>query len=191
MFNWLQGFWALSEIQDVQNDSDTKANPGVSCGAMLEQWCCFDVYSSSKEKGNRWIPFRSNSMKNSTVGVFWGKQGSCVVLLLYQVLECTQALTCIWCFKKSTICDVWYPTQKEGKIPLNLCTISDGSPQWKNLTFYLLQPPNWSMYPLYKAIREACGGSLYIGCWTSKGLGLQETLRCENKNRKTPTVDVS
>lgn len=44
----------------------------------------------------------------------------------------------------------------------------------KNLTFYLLQPPNWSMHPLYKAIREACGGSLYIGCWTSKGLGLQE-----------------
>lgn len=37
VYNWLQGVWALSEIQDVQNDSNTKANPGVSWGAMLEQ----------------------------------------------------------------------------------------------------------------------------------------------------------
>lgn len=54
----------------------------------------------------------------------------------------------------------------------------------KTLTFYLLQPPNWSMHPLYKAIREACGGNLYIGCWTSKRLGLQETLRYETKTER-------
>ena len=62
----------------------------------------------------------------------------------------------------------------------------------KNLTFYLLQPPNWSMHPLYKAIREACGGSLYIGCWPSKGLGFfwnvdKDNFKMWNQNRKTPT----